>query len=304
MIGRALALVVALTLPAAAQTESITIALPQASNFAAGFYAAAHNLFAKHGLDAHIVVVKEGSTAIAGLVSGSFQFAGPTSTVFLQAVNSGLDIVVAAPAYDFPTPALVGILAAPSANIHSAKDLAGKRIGTPGVGGILDIMMREYLRRNGVDPHSVTIIELAFPQMADALRAGQVDAVIANEPVYPRLIDRLLAVPVFDMRTMPPPGTLGAEYAASRAYVTDHPKVLAAFRAALADAVAAIKADPASGKTVMINQLHLPPDIVAQLTMPSLTSETHKGSLTWWVTLMRQQGLITHNLDADATIWP
>src|ERR1700758_1114182 len=87
---------------ARAQPEGtkITIATAAASNFAAGYYAKDHGLFAKHGLDANVVVVNEGSTAIAGLVSGSFQFAGPTSTVFLQAIDSGLDVVVVAPAYE------------------------------------------------------------------------------------------------------------------------------------------------------------------------------------------------------------
>ena len=290
--------------PGQPEQTKIVIATAAASNFAAGYYAQDKGIFARHGLDATVRVVNEGSTAIAGLISGSFQFAGPTSTVFLQALDSGLDVVVAAPAYEFPTPALVGILAAPSAQIHAPKDLVGKRIGTPGVGGILDIMAREWLRRGGVDGRGVIIVELAFPQMGDALRAGQVEAVIANEPVYPRLIAQHLAEPVFDMRDMPPAGTLGGMYAATRDFVRANPNTLAAFRAAMAEAVAEIRADPESGKAVMAKLLKMPPDVLALLTMPSLTTVARKGSLTWWVGLMREQGLLSHDVDADAAILP
>jgi len=235
-------------------------------------------------------------------VSDSFQVAGPTSTVFLQAIDNGLDLVVAAPAYVFPTDSRVGILAAPAAHITGPKDMVGKRIGTPGVGGILDILARQWLIDAGIDPSRVTTVELAFPLMGDALRAGQVEAVIANEPVYPRLIEQHLGEPVLDMRVMPTPGTMGGMYATTRDFATHNPNTLAAIRGALADAVAAIKADPDSGKAVMAKTLKMPAEMVAYLTMPNFTSVANLDGLDYWVKLMVGQGLIGKDLDARKTI--
>lgn len=293
--------------PARAQRlerPDITIAIAGASNFAAAYFAAEHGMFAAHGLHARIVMINEGSTAIAGLMSDSFQVAGPTSTVFLQAIDNGLDLVVAAPAYAFPTPSHVGILAAPSAHITGPADMVGKRVGTPGVGGILDILARAWLIKAGIDPARVTTVELAFPLMADALRSGQVDAVIANEPIYPRLIEQHLAVPVLDMRTMLTPGTIGGEYATTRAFAVHNPETLAALRGALADAVAAIAEDPAAGKATMARVLKLPPEVASLLTMPNLTTRAGPDSLNDWVRIMRAQHLLTHEVDARATIYP
>ncbi len=310
---RALALLAMLAAaPAIAQTPErpeitradITIAIAGASNFAAAYFAAEHGQFAAHGLHARIVMINEGSTAIAGLMSDSFQIAGPTSTVFLQAIDSGLDLVVAAPAYAFPTPSQVGILAAPAAHIAGPADMVGRSIGTPGVGGILDILARAWLIDAGIDPARVITIELAFPLMADALRAGQVDAVIANEPIYPRLIEQHLGVPLLDMRVMPTAGTIGGMYATTRDFATRNPATLAALRAALADAVAAIAADPAAGKATMARVLKLPPDIAGLLTMPNLTTRAAPDSLDYWVGLMRAQHLLSRQIDARATIYP
>jgi NitT/TauT family transport system substrate-binding protein len=288
----------------APETSHITLAVAGASNFLPGYFAKDHGIFARHGLDVSVVVVNEGSTAIAGLMSDSFQFAGPTSTVFLQAVDSGLDVVVAAPAYAFPTESKVGILAAPAAHITSAKDMVGRKLGTPGLGGILDILAKDWEQRAGVDPAKVNVVELAFPLMADALRSGQVDAVIANEPVYPRLIDQHLAELVFDLRQLPPPGTIGGMYAATRAFVTANPNTLAAFRASLAEAIDAIRADPPEAGRVISRVLKMPPEVVALLTLPNYVTTTAPSSLDYWVGLMRQQNLISRPLDAAATIWP
>jgi NitT/TauT family transport system substrate-binding protein len=286
------------------EQRAVTLGLPAASNFMAGFYAADHGLFARHGLDATITVVNEGSTAVAGLMSGSFQFAGPTSTVFLQAVDSGLDLVVAAPGYIFPTPSLMGVISRPDAHIANAHDMIGKKIGLPGRGGIQEVLVNEWLRREGVDPAKVNVVELSFPLMGDALRAGQVDSVTANEPVYPRLIAQHLAVATFDLRSLLPPGTIGTEYAATRAFVTSHPNTLAAVRAALDDAIAEIKANPTAGNASMARLLKMPADVAASLTVPNLVSHADGAGLTPWIELMRRQGLITGDIDANRLIWP
>ena len=286
------------------ELRKITLGLPAASNFMAAYYASDHGLFARQGLDVTIQVVNEGSTAIAGLLAGSFQFAGPTSTVFLEAIDSGLDVVVAAPGYAFPTPSLMGVISRPDAHIVTAHDLIGKKVGLPGRGGIQEVLFDEWLTREGVDPHKVNIVELSFPLMGDAMRSGQVDSVLANEPVYPRLIAQKLAVETFDLRTLLLPGAIGTEYAATRDFVAANPKTLAAFRAALDDAIADIRAHPLEGNASMARLLKMPADVAAALTVPNLITHTDAAGLTPWIDLLRRQGLISHPIDAAAAIWP
>jgi hypothetical protein len=45
-----------------------------------------------------------------------------------------------------------------------------------------NLMLRRYLRQVKVDPSSVTVIQIAFPQIAAALKARDVDAASLIEP--------------------------------------------------------------------------------------------------------------------------
>ena len=53
-------------------------------------------IFKKHGLDAEMVLIGINSNIPAAILSNSIQIGGPTSTVFLQAADGGLDLVAVA----------------------------------------------------------------------------------------------------------------------------------------------------------------------------------------------------------------
>ena len=53
-------------------------------------------IFKKHGLEAEMVLIGINSNIPAAILSNSIQIGGPTSTVFLQAADGGLDLVASA----------------------------------------------------------------------------------------------------------------------------------------------------------------------------------------------------------------
>ena len=303
-----LALAACLGLAATAQAQpeqsKIAIGVTGVSNFVGVWVAADHGLFEKHGLTADITLVKEGSVAVAGIVSGSLTFATPTPSVFLQAVDKGLDLVVAAPTNEFPSPNLIGVLAQPNSGIKDARDLVGKRFGVPGIGGLQDVLVHRWLMDSGVDPEKLTYVELTFPQMPDALKARQVDALTAGEPFYQRIVDGGLGVQVKDLRTIITPGTLGGLYGASRDWVKTHPKTLAAFRATLADALDIIAKDPEEGKKSIAKWLKLSPETMALISIPNLTLKTDPQQMAFWIDVCLQQKMISNPIKAADVIWP
>ena len=284
--------------------DHLTMGMTGSNATVTAFYASDHGLFTRHGLDVAIQIVKEGSTAVAGLVSGDFQVAAPTGTVFLQAVDSGLDLLVLTPQFVFPTPTAIGVLARVGGPIHGAADIMGRRIGVPGRGGLQDVLTHEWLQQSHVSPESVVFVELAFAQMADALRAGQVDAVTANDPVYNRIVEQKLGTPIFDLRTLVPAGSVGGVYAVTRDWAAGHAPQIAALRAALADAIAAIGHDPEGARASVAHFTKLPPDVVATMEIPSMSTTMRPAQLTYWIDLMRRQGLLVHQIDPASVIAP
>src|SRR5437868_11020594 len=81
--------------PAYAQTK-IQIGCTATSDCASAMVAVDEGIFKKHGLDAEMVPIGINSNIPAAILSGSIQIGGPTSTVFLQAADGGLDLVAVA----------------------------------------------------------------------------------------------------------------------------------------------------------------------------------------------------------------
>ncbi len=74
------------------------------------------------------------------------------------------------------------VIVSKESGIAGPKDLAGKIIATPTIGGVIHVSVMYWLKKNGVDPASVRAVEVPFPNMADQLKAKRVDAVESLEP--------------------------------------------------------------------------------------------------------------------------
>jgi len=60
--------------------------------------------------------------------------------------------------------------------IKTVKDLKGKKVGINAFGSAVDLVLRVVLKKNGLDPRrDVEIVEIAFPNMAPAIREKRVD---------------------------------------------------------------------------------------------------------------------------------
>ena len=157
-----------------AQTPTkMKVAYTATSDFASGFIAAESGYFKNRGLDVEFQLIPLNSTMPAALQSGSIDLAGTTLPVFLQAVDSGLDLIaIAGSGITLPSDQNFAIVVKNDITIAKPEDYAGKRIGVPGIGAFLHVLFQNWLIEKGVDIKKVTFVEVSFPQMADVLRAG------------------------------------------------------------------------------------------------------------------------------------
>ena len=142
-----------------AQTK-IVVGFTAVPDFAAAFIAKERGFFDKHKLDVTLQQLPLTSNVPPALMSDSIQIGGTTPPVFLQAVDSGLDLVaVAAGATYDNTKGFVNIVGKTGANIRTAQDFVGKKFGVPGIGGTMHVLVRRWLADKGVDSKRVTFIE-------------------------------------------------------------------------------------------------------------------------------------------------
>jgi ABC-type nitrate/sulfonate/bicarbonate transport system substrate-binding protein len=134
--------------------------------------------------------------------------------------------------------------------VGSVADLRGQTLGTPGAGGSTEVIQEYWLREEGgLEPGDYDTVQIPFPQMADALRTGQ----IAAGPMPPPFLGQALASgefrPLFrliDIR----PRLASVLFGLSGEFVAEHPAVAEAF---MADWVTVAQwiADPANRAQVL-----------------------------------------------------
>ncbi|MGA8448541.1 MAG: ABC transporter substrate-binding protein, partial [Roseiarcus sp.] len=154
LAAAASALAFATAVPADADPFKLKIACTATSDCASAMVARDEGIFAKHGLDADVSLIAINTTIPPAIVSDSIQIGGPTATVFLQAVDGGLDLVAVAGA-SVMDPVSAGAVAAVARNgvtINDAKDFVGKKVGAPGIGAFLHVLFVKWLIEKGVDP--------------------------------------------------------------------------------------------------------------------------------------------------------
>ena len=157
------ALPLAASLPARAQAPTkIVFGYTAVTDFASVFVAAEEGYFKKRGLDVELKFIPINSTIPAAIQSDSLQIGGPTPSVFLQAVDGGLDhVVVAGGGVTSKSITGFGLVARAGSGIKTAQDTVGKKIGVPGLGAFLHVTFRAWLKSQGVDYRKVNFVEAA-----------------------------------------------------------------------------------------------------------------------------------------------
>src|SRR5882757_2504202 len=119
--------------------------------------------FAAHGLDVTLSIAQNLST-LPGTVGKQFEFVPSTAPDLLKSVASGLDVVaVASEVFETEDNPSTHVIVTKGSGIAGPKDLAGKLIATPTIGGVIHVSVLYWLKKNGVDPASVRAKDVLFP---------------------------------------------------------------------------------------------------------------------------------------------
>jgi ABC-type nitrate/sulfonate/bicarbonate transport system substrate-binding protein len=180
--------------------EKTTVKIGYASQsgaFAQLWIAAQRGYFAAEGLNSEILFTRT-VTGVQAMVSGEIDFIATGCPELFRAKRQGFDLRVVG---DF-APINVYLIASRK-EITSPKHLVGKKVGVNQFLDTSHVSARFALRHVGVDPDSVTFIQVgSTPERFAALRAGTVDGAVQAALFKPVLAQQGLnnLISLYDMK--------------------------------------------------------------------------------------------------------
>lgn len=281
---------------ARAQTPTrVVFGYTAVTDFASVFVAREEGFFSRRGLDVEPKFIPLNSTIPAAIQADSLTIGGPTPSVFLQAVDGGLDhVVVAGGGVTSKSITGFGLVARAGSNIRGAQDCVGRRIGVPGLGAFLHVTFRGWLKQQGVDYRKVTFVEAAFPQHGDLLRGGSLDAVVTADPFMSRITDSGAGYVASYYSTFLPDGQPTIIHTAKREWVARNPAAARAFRDAVAEAAAFMQQskNDAKVRAAIGKFIKLPPEVLAKVQISPPGAIVTEKQLQYWVALMKDQEML------------
>ena len=205
------------------------------------FTAVEKGFFKEEGLDVSLVKCDwKNYTDVLAL--GGFDVTHHLVMYFLKPIEQGLDVKFTGGIHR----GCLRVQASTKGNIHTIKDLRGKRIGVPGMGTPPFIFANRVLGANGIDA-SKEITWLVFPagELGLALDKGEVDAVADSEPIGSLLLAQGKVRNIADQAAdMPYRDEYCCAVLANGKFVARNPKATAAATRALLKAAKWVEANP------------------------------------------------------------
>lgn len=196
-------------------------------------------------------VVNAGPEAMEALLAGEldFSYVGPSPAIntFLKTKGKALRIIAGA------CEGGASLICRSDVNMESVRDLSGKRVAVPQLGGTQDVSCRNFLAKEGLTTldkgGTVEVIPVKNPDILALFKSKQVDAAWVPEPWASRIKHDAGAKTVVDERDLWPKGRFTTTVLVVRkAFADAHPDAVADVLRAHVASVQWIAANPGEAK--------------------------------------------------------
>jgi NitT/TauT family transport system substrate-binding protein len=296
----------------AGATGTITVAAIKGVDTAPLYAGAkAGGAFAKAGINVKIDNFTSVAAEISALRAGKVDVAAGDYVDFLYAESRQPGLLIVADGYH-AGPGVMEALALPNSNITSAKDLIGKKVGTPEPQEIAKVASgapysleslaaQSVLNDDNIDPSRVTWDPMPAGQLVKALADGQVNAIVVQEPYIYEAESQLGAIEVFDACSGATSDLPLSGYFSTKAYAKQNSPLLTSFRNEL-EKVQASAAEPGPVRTVLASESGMQHS-ASLMTIGSYPTTLNPASPNRVATLMFNFEVLTSSLNVSSMIF-
>jgi NitT/TauT family transport system substrate-binding protein len=291
------------TAKGAAGLTTLKVAIYPSVDYAPLFVGLKRNIFKKAGLDLKIQYLYSGSALAAAIASNQVDIGTDSVTAGSNAIVQGLSMKMLTATDYQPTKKNMEVLVKSSSSIKSYKDLEGKTVASTNVQGLAQLGVSVAMQKEGADPSKMKFLVFGAATLANTLLAGQVDAVIVQDPFLSQDLAisgiRSLGNPFAKV-----PYRIGAgAWFASNQTISSKAPDLRKFLAAWKQSVAIATKNPKLTRQIVGKYTGITGSLLAGLTLPDYTSGMPARDLGPMLAQMKAYGWITVIPTYDALVW-
>jgi ABC-type nitrate/sulfonate/bicarbonate transport system substrate-binding protein len=283
------------------QAEKIRAAFIPTVSFLPLWIAKEKGIFAAHGLDVTLTPIQN-ITLLPGAAGRQFEIIPCTPPDFLKAVAGGINLAAFAglvvDASDNPITKVVATKASGITNVHQ---LVGKTVAAPSIGAVSNVGFLYWLKKNGIDPKSVRVVEVPYPNMGDQLQSGRVDAIQSIQPFLGKqLAEGNVAVGSHLLVVQDP--ALFVFWGADADWVRSHGATLARWDAAMEEGRRTAIADGPEVRAILAKYTGLPQPVAEKIPLPTYRFTLDPRDLGVWADVLRDLGQLDGPVDAAKVV--
>lgn len=280
--------------------EQLAIGFPPSIDMLPAIVAHENGCLADAGFASSLTVVPIATNIPPALLSGSLQIGMSTPTILLPAVENGVDLVAISGGTIIQAGNEgVSLITRPDLKITEPSQLKGLKVGVPGIMSVADLVFRKWLTQTGIDPNEVTFIEVPLPRMAEMMKSGTVDAVVAVQPVLGGLVAGGIAErKAGEFFSFAADGAIMAFWSASGEWAKAHPEAVAAFRTCLDASIPWIVENRTAANEIGAKYLNFTTDFT-----PFWRSEITPADFDYYVTISREFDLVRSDVDTSKLVF-
>jgi len=251
-------------------------------------------LFEKHGVEVELIPLAGGARILEALVGESIEIGFSNVVSFILAREAGLDIIaLSGGPVETSQARESAILVRKGSAIETAKDLTGAKIAVNTRKNIVELILLEYLKKNGVIEDQVEFVEVPFPSMVSVLIQGDVDAIAVYEPFVTLGLqtDELKVIDYHSVKVLDP--ICISTYNCRGDWLDLNSKKIRAIREALAEASIIIEQEEGAVRQAIVNYTSLTPEVAWEIGLPEFKSQIDNENLLEIANMIFNNGWIS-----------
>jgi NitT/TauT family transport system substrate-binding protein len=245
-----------------------------------------------------------GAAIVPAVLSGDDQigFSNTTSLIIASSKNVPVQIisqgVVGGASKD---KAWDAVLVKKGGSIKTPKDLEGKRVAVNTLQNVGPLTINSALKARGVDYTKVKYVEVPFPDMNAALKAGRVDAAWVVEP-FVTAGKGMGQQPILYPYEETEPNLTVATYFASKQYIASNGDVVERFVRAMNKSLEYAQSHPDEVRKVVLTYTKIPPPAAEAMSLPQWTADLGRPTIEKTAQLAKEYGFVKEEPNLDDLI--